>query len=178
MSAPGQPAPRRRATDSAVPFGLVLIVLGVILMLDAFDVVDVGVGQLVLPALLLVTGLILLQAGARIRAATFGVGAPAGAGAVAGPTATAVFGDADLLVAAEGIDTDRIVVTATSVFGDVRVEVPAGWRVEDRVTRFLGEVKMPDAQAGDAQGSTIEVHGLALFGDVRVRHVEAGRDGR
>lgn len=159
--------------------GLLAVLVGVLLLATTHDLVDVPVGSLVLPGLLLFVGGALLQAGARLRAARLEVPAgPPGSG-VTGATqsATAVFGDARLPVSPAGDGADRVVV-ATSVFGDVRVTVPDGWRVEDRVTRILGEVKVPAPLRGPSDGPVAELHGLALFGDVRVERADHGKGGR
>jgi hypothetical protein len=216
---------RRRSVDGAVPFGLALIALGVVLALDAADVVDaaellagwwpaaivvaglwwaatgsavvgllvvlvgallltttqdvfdVPVGALVLPAVLVLLGGAMLQAATRLRAAQAEIPAHASTagGAAVGQAATAVFGDARLTVTAAGQEQDRLLVAATSVFGDVRIEVPAGWRVEDRMTRLLGDIKLPAAPTTDSAAPVVELHGLALFGDVDVRSAKEGR---
>jgi len=239
-----RPAPARsRTVDGAVPFGLALIVLGVLLALDNLEVVDASellagwwplaviaagawwtvtgspapglatvavggillvvtlgvielpLGRLILPGLLVVVGGSLLQAGGRLRAAQVEVGAgpspvrgPAATDTegrsaasdrrLAGPTATAVFGDARLVLDGDDRATDRLVVTTTAVFGDVRVEVPSGWRLEDRITRLLGDVTLPP-QRPVAPGSPVVVlHGLVALGDVRVRYVDRKEAGR
>ena len=226
---------RRRRLDGAVPVGLALIAVGVLLALDAsgavaaadvlagwwpvavviaglwwgvrgpplvgaavavigglalamtLDVVDASPGQLVLPAGLLVLGTALLEAGARVRAArTAPAPGPARLESIGGdartehgewpdgaqPTATAVFGDATLVVAEPADDGDHLVVTVTAVFGDVGVEVPAGWRVEDHVTRLLGDVTMAVEQSTHPDAPVVALHGLVVFGDVRVRRTD------
>ena len=240
--APSAPA-RPRTIDGAVPFGLALIVLGVLLALDNLEVVDASdllagwwplavvaagawwtvtgspvsglatvtvggmllvatlgvvelpLGRLVLPGILVIVGGALLQAGVRLRAAQVEVrdgpsvgrrtAATSSDGAaiaddrqLAGPTATAVFGDARLVVGDDGRDTDRLVVTATAVFGDVRVEVPSGWRLEDRITRLLGDVTLPREQPSYPESPVVVLHGLVALGDVRVRYVELMEGGR
>lgn len=243
-SARSQPT-RPRRVDGAVPFGLALIVLGVLLALDnlevvdasdllagwwpvaviaagawwavtgapvsglataavgglllavTLDVVDLPLARLILPGILLVVGGSLLQSGLRLRAAqdaaaaardgTLGRG-PAGSGSgcggstrerrLAGPSATAVFGDARLVLGDEGHDTDRLLVTATAVFGDVRVEVPSGWRLEDHLTRLLGDVTLPAAQPTYPEAPVVVLYGLVALGDVRVRYAEFEEGGR
>jgi hypothetical protein len=216
---------RRRSVDGAVPFGVALIALGVVLALDAADVVDAGellagwwpvaivgaglwwavtgaavvgllvvlvgallltttqevveapVGALVLPAVLVLIGGAMLQAAARLRTARTEIPAHASGsrGTTPGQAATAVFGDARLTLAAARPEQDRLLVAATSIFGDVRIEVPTGWRVEDRMTRLLGDVKLPTSPAADPATPVVELHGLALFGDVDVRYLREGR---
>lgn len=238
-SAPARP----RTIDGAVPFGLALIVLGVLLALDNLEVVDASdllagwwplavvaagiwwsvtgslvsglatvtvggmllvatlgvvelpLGRLVFPGILVIVGGALLQAGVRLRVAQADVddSPPAGTGRavtaggdpptagdrlLAGPTATAVFGDARLVVGDDGRDIDRLVVTTTAVFGDVRVEVPSGWRLEDRITRLLGDVTLPREQPSYPESPVVVLHGLVALGDVRVRYAELLEGGR
>lgn len=209
--------------DGALPFGLALIVLGVLLALDNLEVVDAGTllagwwplavlaagvwwlatgapvlgvlavlasgllltstlelvdvpfGRLVVPGLLVVVGGGLLQAGLRIRSARLEV---AESGAAAGPAATAVFGDARLVIGEGGADPGRVVATATAVLGDVSVELPAGWRIEDRITRLLGDVTLPSTQPTSPGSPVVELHGVVLFGDVQVRYVDLAEGGR
>ncbi len=161
----------------ATVVGLLVVLVGALLLGTTQDVVDVTIGALILPAILTLIGGAMLQAAARLRAAQIQIPAQAGSGVdtAAGQAATAVFGDARLTLTAAGHESDRLLVAATSVFGDVRIEVPAGWRIEDRVTRLLGEVKVPASPAGGPETAVAEVHGLALFGDVDVRYSEEGR---
>lgn len=161
--------------DGALPFGLALIVLGVLLALDNLEVVDVPFGRLVVPGLLVVVGGGLLQSGLRIRSARLEV---AESGAAAGPAATAVFGDARLVIGEGGADPGRVVATATAVLGDVSVEMPAGWRIEDRITRLLGDVTLPSTQPTSSESPVVELHGVVLFGDVQVRYVDLAEGGR
>ena len=153
--------------------GGLAIVAGGLLLASTLDLVDVAFGRLVFPGVLVVVGGALLQAGIRVRSARLEV---ADTGTVAGPAATAVFGDARLVVGEGGDDPRRVVATATAVLGDVTVEVPVGWRIEDRITRILGEVALPREQPSSPQSPVVVVHGVVLLGDVRVRYVDlAGR---
>jgi hypothetical protein len=92
--------------------------------------------------------------------------------------ATAVFGDARLVVSDSDPGLDRATVTALSVFGDVKIDVPAGWRVENRATAILGDVKVPRDQPTYAEAPVVELHGLVLFGDAKVRYLDATEGGR
>ncbi len=163
--------------------GGVILVIGALLLASTQELVEVELGRLVFPGLLVVVGGGLLQAGIRVRRARFEVLAAraggSGSGApVVGPSATAVFGDARLLVGEDGSDPGRVVVTATSVFGEVSVEVPDGWGIEDRITRILGDVKVPRSQVAYPESPVVVLHGLVLFGDVQVRYVDLAEGGR
>ena len=151
--------------------GLLAIGLGALLLAGIHDVVQVGVGNLILPAILVTAGAAGLAAGARLRAA---VDRPAPSGRHhqwgASPIATAVFGDARVSIADDG--GERAAVTAVSVFGDVEVSVPAGWRVVDRTSALFGTATIPTDQPTYAESPVIELHGLAMFGDIKVRYLD------
>lgn len=161
-------------TGSAL-VGLLLTAVGGVLLLSTLEVVTTSVGRLIVPGLLVVVGGTLLQAGRRVRSAQTALaealdrGSPAGADglAAATPAATAILGDARLVVDDTMPATGRVVVSATSVLGDVRIEVPAGWRLDDRITRVLGDVHLP-RRASDPEAPVVELHGVVLLGDVKV----------
>ena len=169
------------ALTGAPVAGLFVAVVGAMLLLSTLALVDIPIGSLILPGILVVVGGAMLQAGMRVRAAHIEVAELPGASGELGAeglAATAVFGDARLIVGDGGMDTDRLVVSATSVFGDVRVDVPAGWRLENRITKLLGDVTLPREQPSHPGSPVVVLHGLVVFGDVRVRYsdpVEGGR---
>jgi hypothetical protein len=169
------------AITGAPVSGLFVAVVGAMLLLSTLELVDIPIGSLIFPGILVAVGGAMLQAGMRVRAAHIEVaGLPGASGDewIEGLAATAVFGDARLIVGDDGVDTDRLVVSATSVFGDVRVDVPAGWRLENRITKLLGDVTLPREQPSYPESPVVVLHGLVVFGDVRVRYsdpVEGGR---
>jgi hypothetical protein len=160
----------------AVLVGVVVAVVGGLLLTTTQDLVDVPVGELILPGLLVVLGSALLHAGVKLRAARLGASAgqqgPRTPASATGPSATAVFGDARLRIGEDGVDVGRVVVGATSMFGDVHVDVPAGWRIEDHLTRVLGDVTLPPSQPTYPESPVAELQGVVVFGDVRVRYVD------
>lgn len=162
--------------------GSFVAAVGVLMLGITQDVVDAGLGNLVFPAFLLIVGGALLQAGMRVRAARLSLEAlPRGFGGDGdpeGPAATALFGDARLVVTDDGTDRDRVVVSGTAVFGDVRIEVPAGWRVEDRTSRVFGDVHVPVNQPDYPESPTVELHGVVVFGDLSVDYLDLAEDVR
>lgn len=151
--------------------GALLVVIGTLVLAAANDVVEADLLGLIWPAVLVAIGTGILVAGARMRGLT-GNRHTAPDGAWQGPpTATAVFGDARLNLTDDG--SDRTVVTALAVFGDVLVSVPAGWRVVDRTTALFGDIKVPRDQPTGPEAPVVELHGMALFGDTRVRYLDA-----
>lgn len=169
------------AVTGASVSGLFVAVVGAMLLVSTLELVDIPIGSLILPGILVVVGGAMLQAGMRVRAAHIEVAelpSTFGDQRTEGLAATAVFGDARLIVGDDGVDTDRLVVSATSVFGDVRIDVPAGWRLENRITKLLGDVTLPREQPSYPESPVVVLHGLVVFGDVRVRYsdpVEGGR---
>lgn len=176
---------------TGTPFaGTTTAVVGGLLLAVTQDLVSVSVGRLVLPGLALIVGSALLQAGLRLRTGLVDTRAdtrarsPSGrnesettgddhhAFSPAGPVATAVFGDARLNVAGKptGSEGEVVDICATAVFGNVRVQIPAGWRVEDRITKLLGSVTVPKTQPPDPASPLAVLNGAAIFGDVQVSY--------
>lgn len=149
-----------------------VVVAGLVLLAATLELLAITPGRVVLPGLLLAFGGALLQAGAGVRGAVLPAGQhpdATGEGVVTVPAATAVFGDVHLTVSSVGAGPgDRVPVTATAVFGDVRILIPSGWRVEDRLTRILGEVRLPAATPTEPTAPVVVLHGVVLFGEVRV----------
>jgi hypothetical protein len=157
--------------------GVLIAAVGGLLLLSTQEVVTASVGRLVVPGVLVIVGGTLLQAGRRVRSAQSALVDALGRSVAEGrsgpaapaPAATAIFGDARLVVDDVVPATGRVVVSATAVLGDVRVEVPPGWRIEDRISRVLGDVRLPPPSgAGAADAPVVELHGVVLLGDVRV----------
>ena len=153
----------------------------VYLLLATKGVLPEGAGNVVSPALLIGLGIIIVVAGLRI------VRVPAGAGRLPpvtfdsrewsggsrdfdGATITALFGDARLRINSEpGLDRSMSLASA-SLFGDVVIELPAGWRIRDRVTTVFGSVRFPVEQPSTAEAPVLEVGGFSIFGDLDVRY--------
>lgn len=151
--------------------GALLALVGLLLLGSIHDVVEADLVGLIWPTLLLVVGVGGLVAGARMRGVTRVQ--PRTLAAETGraiPTATAVFGDARMTLNDDG--SGRTALTALSVFGDVLVSVPPGWRVIDRTSTLFGDIKIPRDQPSYAEAPVLEVHGMALFGDTRVRYLD------
>lgn len=154
--------------------GVLAITIGLLVLGAIHDVIEADLVGLIWPTILIVIGGGAITAGARLRDSTSRLpDAATGAARTALPTATAVFGDAHLSVSDDG--AERAAVTALSVFGDVVASVPSGWRVANRTTTLFGDITIPKDQPSYAEAPVIEVHGMALFGDIRVRYLdEAG----
>jgi hypothetical protein len=169
--------------------GLAAILIGGLLLANVQGVIDADIGRLVFPSILVLIGVALLNASAKVRSARGADGNPLRFAAVrsdaGGPgwpagdlAATAVFGDSRLVVSDGDVELDRATVTALSIFGEIKVDVPAGWRVEDHTTAIFGDVKVPRDQPTYAEAPVVELHGLVLFGDAKVRYLDAPEGGR
>ncbi|MFP4634496.1 MAG: hypothetical protein ACLFRD_01425 [Nitriliruptoraceae bacterium] len=180
---------RTANAGGSLVLGLVLIVVGTLLVLDNLAVIEVELTRLIVPVVLVIVGGSLLHAGWRVRTAQLVDGDPAArhdVGAAArtagdasrGPSATAVFGDARLVLPAGDEHGERHMVTVTAAFGDVQIEVPATWRIVDHLTRVVGDVSVTRDQPADLAAPTVELYGLVLFGDVKVRAVGASEPAR
>ncbi len=164
--------------------GAILTIVGLLLLGDNLDLVEVSLTGLVWPAVLLVLGASLLRAGIALRrsarpdrTAVAGA-APSDGRDVGAWSATAVFGDARLVIPAPAAGARVQLAQTTAVFGDVEVEVPAGVDVVDRTTVLLGDVKLPAGTRPGPGAPVLELHGVVVFGDLRVRTVEGGEDQR
>ncbi len=159
--------------ERAWALGAIAIALGLLALADLQGVVDAPIGQLVFPALLLAAGASLVTTGVRLGRARPRGRVPAAVSDGVQPTGVAVFGDVHLTVPDD--DVTSMTVTTLSVFGDVHVEVPAGWRVRDRASTVFGTVRVPTDQPSYPEAPLVELHGLAVFGDVTARYTDAPR---
>jgi predicted membrane protein len=85
---------------------------------------------------------------------------------------TAIFGGAELDLYDAGLSGGRAEIAATAIFGDAVVVVPEKWDVELSSIPILGDVK-DETSHGDAlpeDAPRLRVRGVAILGDVKVRH--------
>ncbi|GEM_PF-1095835 len=167
--------------------GAIVAVVGALLLAGLHLELPLAPTELVVPAVLALVGAALVAGGLRLRgsqtaSAVAASSAPpaagaAGASVTALPGATAVFGDAHVVVAGPEAPGTVVRVPVTVAFGDVHVEVPAGWRVRDRSTTLLGDVTIPDDPDGATTSPLAELHGAVLLGDVTVRHATGAATG-
>lgn len=153
--------------DRAVVVGTATAAAGVLLLAAVRADLAASPFELIGPSVLMVCGCAALLAAARLHRVELGE-------LDAEPRVTAVFGDARATVGEDALGLPHVVTPVLSVFGDVHVELPAGWRVDDHVTAVLGTVRTPSEQPHYPESPTLRLEGLALFGDVRVRHLDEG----
>lgn len=172
--------------------GGIAIGVGLVLLLTKTDRIPPLAGALVWPLVLVILGVTLMVVALRSRRALVGEGGPgriatfasrqwiAGAADFAGSRSTALFGDVRLRLTeghgsgppdAGGVDGEGpVTISVMPIFGDVEIEVPAGWRIRDRVTCLFGAVRVPVEQPDWPEAPLLELHGVAVFGDLHVLH--------
>ena len=165
---------------------VVVIGAGVLLLLATTNVLQGDAWSYVWPVVIVGIGVTILLGRTR-------VGAPAGAaaddvvtatGIFSGPdvrttsqrfrhaSLTAVFGGVTLDLRDARLDPAGAAVTATVAFGGIHILVPRGWRITMRSTPIFGGMKDKTERGAElaADAPTLRVDGLALFGDVEVKH--------
>lgn len=165
---------------------------GVVLLLARLGVIPSQASALVWPLVLVIIGVAVLVTAlgagrgrhggvGPLPVATFASRQWAGSVAeLAGSSVTALFGDARLRLS-DGHDASRSDVTdtadegaatifVTAIFGDCEIEVPAGWRIRDRVTNVFGTVHAPSGQPDWPEAPVLELRGITVFGDLHIRH--------
>ncbi|MCI1256430.1 MULTISPECIES: LiaF domain-containing protein [Corynebacterium] len=85
-----------------------------------------------------------------------------------------VFGDLDLDLREATLTTPGTVIEVNSVFGDIRITVPPGVAVENRMTLILGDVKLDQNTRNMPGAPTVTVTGRSVFGDLEVRVADPG----
>ncbi len=158
------------AVNGSRPVGLVTVALGGLLLLVNFEVLPGRAGAMIGPAVVVVIGTGLVATALSLAQAP-SRGGPVPSDVTVG--GTSVFGDTRLFLSDEVQGGGDAAVTTTAIFGDVRVEVPAGWRVEDRTTSVFGSVRIPSQQPTYPEAPVVTLYGTAIFGDIRARYLDA-----
>lgn len=85
-----------------------------------------------------------------------------------------VFGDLKLDLREATLTAPVTYLQVSSVFGDVRLTVPPGVRVENRMSLILGDERTDQGPRTGPGAPTVVVTGRAVFGDLRVKVAEPG----
>ncbi len=89
-----------------------------------------------------------------------------------------VFGDLDLDIREMTLTASTTVLQISLVFGDVKLTVPPGIRVVNRMKLNFGDVKVTQRQGGATPNypgaPTVVLTGRSMFGGLRVRVAEPG----
>lgn len=80
-----------------------------------------------------------------------------------------IFGDVKLDLREANWPAARIELDFQSAFSDATVIVPPGTIVVDRTTSILGEVSIKTSSTAPANGLTVILDGVLVFGDIKVR---------
>jgi predicted membrane protein len=172
-------------------WGIFLIVGGLLLQLDALDVLRFHWADL-WPLAIIAAGMMMIWGSLqsrRVRAASPGgdqnatnVAAIFGgierrisARDFRGGTVSAVFGGAELDFRDADMEGDEVVLEVNAVFGGAEIRVPENWRVEVRGQTLFGGYsdKTRDAASGDINAQkrkTLILTGTTLFGGVEVKN--------
>ena len=83
---------------------------------------------------------------------------------------TSLFGDVEVDLRDAQPAEDAAAVDLTVLFGDVEVLVPAGCKVVVSASSLFGDISQGGARDAPAEeASVLQVRGLAVFGDVKIR---------
>lgn len=85
-----------------------------------------------------------------------------------------VFGDLKLDLREATLTAPVTYLQVNSVFGDVKLTVPPGVRVENRMSLILGDERADQGPRTGPGAPTVIVTGRAVFGDLRVHVAEPG----
>ncbi len=134
-------------------------------------------GDLVAPAILILSGVVVLSSATRARRWWSDGSSTAFFGdrrVVLDPgshrrSVLAVFGDTEARL--DGADGGARVIDCLAVFGSVELTVPRDAAVHVREVAVFGDVTAPPPPAGPAgpAGPAVSVRSIAVFGDVRLR---------
>jgi hypothetical protein len=85
-----------------------------------------------------------------------------------------IFGDVDLDLRDASLSAAVTELHVTAVFGDVRITVPPGIRVDNRMSLVFGDVHVDQGRELPPGAPVLVVTGHATFGDLRVSVAEPG----
>jgi hypothetical protein len=171
-------------TRRSLVAGLVLTVLGVAFQMDAIGAIRLTM-RLFWPMVILFLGAILvvrslgwfggplgaIGPGAGILAFMSGVVHKPSEELFTGGAATAVMGGVDLDLSAVRRTEEGATIDVFAFWGGVDIVVPAGWRVDNRVSALLGGIDdNRNPVASDAMGPLLTIRGLVVMGGLEIRN--------
>lgn len=168
-----------------VPAGLLVLFLGLFFQVDQLDILNLSLGQLFVPLLLILIGgfLVFSRSGWRNtqvdsddRFESFaifgGVDRRVTSSAFRGGSATALFGGSDIDLRDSKLHPEGAEMDVVAAFGGVEIMVPDDWRV--RVTglpifgAWSNKTRLrEEARSGDGQ---LNIRCLAAFGGIEVHN--------
>lgn len=171
-------------TRRSITAGVLFTFIGVAFQMDAFGAIRLTM-RLFWPMVFLFLGIILVARSMGWFGGPLGsIGPGAGsmafmAGVVhkpsdevfAGGAATAVMGGVDYDLTAVRRTEPGARIDVFAFWGGIDIVVPAGWRVDNRVSALLGSVEDKRAPVtADSAGPVLVISGLVLMGGVEVRN--------
>ena len=162
---------------------LLFVGVGVVLQMSTLDLIDIRVGDLVFPFVLLIVGVSLLDSGkvkkrtdsetsedtVDVTAAFAGVELQNASSDFKGGQAQAVFGGVALDLSEASIKTEAE-LDVSAVFGGLEVRVPREWRVEVEVSPVFGGVEDNTRQPSKKSSPILRLKGKCLFGGVEIKN--------
>ncbi len=162
---------------------LMFVGAGIVLQMSILDVIDIRVGDLVFPFVLLIIGVSLLDSGSLKKraaseisenvvdamAAFAGVELQNASSDFKGGRAQAVFGGVELDLREAEIKAEAE-LGVLAIFGGVEVRVPRDWRVEVEVSPVFGGVEDNTKQPIKKNSPTLRLKGRCLFGGINVNN--------
>lgn len=85
-----------------------------------------------------------------------------------------IFGDLKLDLREATLTAPVTYLQVSSVFGDIRITVPPGVRVENRMSLVLGDERIDQGPRTSPGAPTVVVTGRSICGDLRVKVAEPG----
>lgn len=164
-------------------WALLVVAIGAIVQLDRLDVVDVNVGQLILPAIIIAVGLSLLFKGSSTSRTHIAKNQREDVTAILGGNETHVHSDnfkASSVTAVLGgavIDLrnatikEEAVVEVFCFWGGVEIRIPKGVQVRNETTAILGSVENTAGKEKAAgKQPVLHVTGDVIMGGVEIKH--------
>lgn len=159
-------------------WGVVLVCAGGVFLLSNLDVIEVSVGRLIAPVVLLGLGTVVLigalgtsrpaPGGSRVLALFGGNELRVGQEEFTGAQLSAVFGGVELDLREASI-RDGAVIDLFTFAGGVEIRLPAEARVVNQVSAFLGGVE-DKSKATGPDGPRLHLRGQAMLGGLELRN--------
>ena len=165
--------------------GLFVVLLGVFFQVDRLKILDVNIGQLVWPLVIIAVGayLLLNRAGRRSplvhsqdRLDSFvmfgGVERRVESQAFQGGSATALFGGTEIDLRGAKLHPEGANLDLTAAFGGIEISVPEDWKLNMTGLPIFGGWSDKTRRHGDtaASGPTLSVRCVAAFGGIEAHN--------
>jgi predicted membrane protein len=164
-------------------FGLVILFLGVLLLLDNLYIIDFYVWDY-WPLLLVLAGLALLRSSRRPKGVTHSAGDPSiristilGGQQISnksddfqGGNASAILGGCSIDLRHADIKSSDVVLDLFTVWGGIEVRVPATWAVQLEGYPILGGFEDKTQPGPGGESKKIIIRGTAIMGGIEIKN--------